>query len=155
MTPKRERPPRGACAGADAGRLNLVGRPASVLRQWRSSSGESNLLMLLLESEVATFVRRRNGFQARKLRRDDRSAQKFGVQESLTRLETAFGDEAPKQLFITGLKNSNVVVSMSVIDFVNPSFDFREPDFARPPVNNKIIDAMRRTLETDGYVTYH
>ncbi|GBP89132.1 hypothetical protein EVAR_67928_1 [Eumeta japonica] len=50
-----------------------------------------------------------------------------------------------RRLFMTGLQNSNVV-SISVTHFVT---------VARPPVNDRNIDAVRGMIETDRRVTYH
>ncbi|GBP50423.1 hypothetical protein EVAR_30131_1 [Eumeta japonica] len=51
-----------------------------------------------------------------------------------------------RRLFITGLQNSNVVMSLSLSD------EFRD-GYPSTTVNN--IDAVYRMIETDTYVTYH
>ncbi|GBP63776.1 hypothetical protein EVAR_40376_1 [Eumeta japonica] len=77
-----------------------------------------------------------------------RAVEQKPTQQSLARLRTAFGDEAPYKMTICNwfseFKHSHL----------NLSNRFRD-DRPSTAVNNKNIDAMRRIFKTDRHVTYH
>ncbi|GBP30091.1 hypothetical protein EVAR_14610_1 [Eumeta japonica] len=81
------------------------------------------------------------------LSRKRRSRDRVNFQQSLARLRTAFGDGAPcaKTIYIW------------FAEFKRSLVNFCEYRDGRPSiaVNNKNIDYVRRTMETDQRVTYY